>query len=84
MVHPSSTSSPPQEGPGQIDVALDAVRLDEIARLAALAASYWRSIELAADRSDVHLLVLHIKQVLAVTREAAAITKALGSQEVEP
>ena len=36
----------------EIDVALDAVRLDEIARRAALAASYWRSIELAADRGN--------------------------------
>jgi hypothetical protein len=35
----------------RIDDALDFARLDEIGRLAALASSYWRSVE-AADRGD--------------------------------
>jgi hypothetical protein len=66
-----------------ISDALDDVRLDSIARLAALAASYWRSVELAADRGDRHLLVLHCKQIANVTREAFAIVKALEAEEVD-
>ena len=68
----------------EIDVALDAVRLDEIARLAALAASYWRSVELAADRGNTLTVVTHCRQVASVTRDAFAIVKTLGSTEVEP
>ena len=68
----------------EIDVALDAVRLDEIARLAELAASYWHSIALAADRGNRLTVVTHCRQVASVTREAFAIVKMLGSAEVEP
>jgi hypothetical protein len=68
----------------EIDVVLDAVRLDEIARLAELAASYWRSIALAADRGNRLTVVTHCRQVAAVTREAFAIVKTLGSDEFEP
>jgi hypothetical protein len=60
---------------------LACVRLDEIGRLAELAASYWRSITLAADRGDVHLLVLHAKQAATVTREALAIVRTLGEED---
>jgi hypothetical protein len=68
----------------EIDVALDAVRLDEIARLAELAASYWHSIALAADRGNRLTVVTHCRQVASVTREAFAIVKTLGSEEVQP
>jgi hypothetical protein len=64
--------------------ALDCVRLDEIGRRAALASSYWRSAELAADRGDMLTLITHCKQVAIVTREAFAIVKTLGSEEVAP
>jgi hypothetical protein len=57
------------------------VRLDEIARLADLASSYWRSIALAADRGDTLTVVVHCKQVAAVTRQAFAIVKTLGETE---
>ena len=67
----------------QIGDALDDVRLDSIARLSGIAASYWNSIELAADRGEAHLVALHCKQVAEVTRETFAIVKALGSQEAD-
>ena len=63
--------------------ALDVARLDELARQAELAASYWRSVALAADRGDVHTLILHCHQLAAVTREAFALARALGSAEAE-
>jgi hypothetical protein len=61
--------------------ALDPVPFDELARLAELAASYWHSVVLAADRGDAHTLILHCKQLAAVTREAFAIAKTLGETE---
>lgn len=67
--------------PEEIANALDFQRLDELASLAELAASYWRSVALAADRGDVHTLVLHCKQVAGVTREAFALARALGTRE---
>jgi hypothetical protein len=70
--------------PAQIVDALNDIRLDEIRRLAALAASYWHSIELAADRGDVLTIITHCKQVAAVMREAFAVVKTLGSEEVGP
>ena len=63
---------------------LDTVRLDELARLAALAASYWRSIELAADRGDTLTVGVHCKQVARVTREVLTLISTLGSAEVQP
>jgi hypothetical protein len=63
--------------------ALDVARLDELARHADLAASYWHSVALAADRGDVHTLVLHCRQLAAVTKEAFALARALGSAEAE-
>jgi hypothetical protein len=62
--------------------ALDLDRLDEIARLAALAASYWQSTALAADRGDAHTVTVHCRQVAAVTKEAFALAKSLGQAEV--
>ena len=67
----------------EIEVALDAVRLSEIASLAALAASFWRSIELAAGRGSTLTVVTHAGQVAAITRECFAVMKTLGSPEVE-
>jgi hypothetical protein len=60
---------------------LDFCRYDEIARLAELAASYWKSIALAADRGDALTVVTHCRQVVAVTREAFALVKQLGSAQ---
>jgi hypothetical protein len=66
----------------RIEDVLDHVRLDEIARLAELAASYWHSVALAADRGDTLTVVVHCRQVAAVTREAFALVKTLGNAEV--
>ena len=85
---PNSTGAPAeaqQEAPGDavaptIGSALHFIRLDEIARLAALAASYWHSIELAADRGDVLTLRVHIHQVTQVTRETLTAAKTLKSE----
>ena len=68
----------------EIDAGLDAVRLDEIARLAELAASYWHSIALAADRGERLTVVTNCRQVAAVTRNAFAIVRTSDSEEVEP
>jgi hypothetical protein len=70
-----------RETSGQMVDALDFIRCDEIARLADLAASYWRSIMLAADRGETHILVLHAKQVAAVTRSALSIVRTLGEED---
>ena len=67
----------------EIDAGLDAVRVDQIARLAELAASYWHSIALAADRGERLTVVTHCRQVAAATRNAFAIVRTLGSEEVE-
>lgn len=61
--------------------ALDVARLDELARLAELAASYWRSVALAADRGDALTVTVHCKQIAAVTRDAFTVAKSLGSEE---
>jgi hypothetical protein len=61
--------------------ALDFDRFAEIARLAVLAASYWHSIALAADRGDVLTACVHAHQVRAVTVEALALVKSLGEPE---
>jgi hypothetical protein len=63
--------------------ALDVARFDELGRLGELAASYWRSVALAADRGDAATVAVHCKQVAAVTREAFALARALGSREAE-
>jgi hypothetical protein len=62
-----------------IEDAIDYIRLNEIGRLAGLAASYWHSVELAADRGDLLTLAVHTKQVVSVTREALTLVGALGS-----
>ena len=49
--------------------------------LADLAASYWISVREAAARSERLTLETHGRQVAAVTREAFATVKTLGSQE---
>lgn len=63
--------------------ALDYVRLDAIAELAHLAASYWISIREAADRGERPTIDVHCRQVAAVTREAFAIVKSLGSEDAQ-
>jgi hypothetical protein len=63
--------------------ALDVGRFERLAELADLAASYWRSVALAADRREALTVTVHCKQVAAVTREAFALAKTLGSTEVE-
>jgi len=64
--------------------ALDFDRFAEIARLAALAASYWHSIALAAERGDILTTRVHAHQVRNVTVEAFAIVKTLGEPEPSP
>jgi hypothetical protein len=64
--------------PPAVDAALDSARLEELARLAELAASYWRSIALAAERGEVLTATVHCRQVAGVTREAFSIVKAFG------
>jgi hypothetical protein len=64
--------------------ALDFGRFDEIARLAELASSYWRSIALAAGRGDILTVRVHAHQVRSVTVEAFALVKSVGSPEVSP
>ena len=61
--------------------ALDLGRFDEIGRLAELAASYWHSMALAADRGDALTVFVHCRQVAAVSRETFAIVKTLGETE---
>ena len=86
----AEADSPPKnrvaEKPGlpTLAEALDSARCDEIARLAALAASYWHSVELAADRGDTLTVRVHVHQVAAVTREAFSLTGQLGEAEAEP
>lgn len=77
-------SAPADVAPDNIGGALNAIRLDELARLAALAASYWHSIELAADRGDELTVLTHCKQVASVTREALAVARTLNSNESGP
>jgi hypothetical protein len=64
-----------------VDV-LDYVRRDEIAWHAWLAASYWHSIELAADRGDTLTVVTHCRQVAVVTRAAFAIVRRSGRRRL--
>jgi hypothetical protein len=69
-------------GPVQtIVAALDFGRFDEIASMAERAASYWLSIGLAAERNDALTVIVHCRQVAAVTREAFALVKELGQEE---
>jgi hypothetical protein len=63
--------------------AIDVARLDELGRHAELAASLWHSVALAADRGDVHTLILHCHQLATVTKEAFALARVLGSAEAE-
>jgi hypothetical protein len=63
--------------------ALDYGRLIAIAEMADLASSYWNSAALAAERGDRLTLETHCRQLAAVTKEAFATVKALGSAEAE-
>ena len=64
--------------PHTVASALDSGRLEAIADLANLAASYWRSIEEAALRGERLTIEVHCRQVSAVTREAFSVAKTLG------
>ncbi len=74
-----TTRSPSEAltAPPAIDAAVDFVRLEEIARLAELAASYWRSIALAAGRGEAQTVRIHCSQVANVTRSAFSTVKEL-------
>jgi hypothetical protein len=63
--------------------ALDYGRLNTIAELADLAASYWHSVALASTRGERLTIETHCRQIAAVTREAFATVKALGSAQAE-
>jgi hypothetical protein len=69
-----------REGSERIEDALDFVRLDEIAGLADRGSSFWRSIMLAADRGETLTVVIHCRQVEAVTREAFALVRELAPE----
>jgi hypothetical protein len=73
----STTAKSPPEAPDRGDAFL---LLDQIAAAAELAASYWRSVALAADRGDIVTVLTHFSQVAAVTREAFALAKTLDRQ----
>jgi hypothetical protein len=79
----SKTLDEPAAAAG-IEDALDCVRFDEIARLAELASSYWRSIALAADRGETLTVVVHCKQILAITRQACLLVGSLGASGDTP
>ena len=68
----------------RIEDALDFVRFDEIARLADLASSYWRSIALAADRYETLTVATHCKQIIPITREACLLVGTLGASGDTP
>jgi hypothetical protein len=69
-----------ERAPEGADALLDFIRLDEMARLAELAASYWRSIALAADRGDALTVLVHLKQATAVAREALTLAGELQTR----
>jgi hypothetical protein len=78
------TQSIPEKQPASqqnLTAALDNLRFDAVAEYADLAASYWRSAAEAAFRGDRTTLEVHCRQLAAVTREAFATVKALGSRE---
>jgi hypothetical protein len=62
---------------------IDEIDGGHIAELAYRAASYWHSIALAAERGERLTVEVHCRQVAAVTREAFATVKALGSETSE-
>jgi len=66
------------------EAAVDGLRLDEIARLAGLAASYWHSVAFAAARGDAMTVAVHCRQAASVTRAVFAVLKALEAREIGP
>jgi hypothetical protein len=56
-------------------------RFDEIAHLAKLAASYWASIMLAAQRGETLTARVHLHQAIIVTCPAAELIRELGEEE---
>jgi hypothetical protein len=83
MTATTSRSDLRAPSPQTLTAALDYGRFDAIAELAEMAASYWRSVELAAMRGESLTIEVHCRQVAAVTREAFATVKALGSEAAE-
>jgi hypothetical protein len=77
----SRDSTPSEASPASVRAeayGLDFAAYDQIARLADLAASYWKSAALVAERGHVLTVVTHCKQGVAVTRSAFAVAKELG------
>lgn len=66
--------------PGTIGASL---HFEELARLADLAASYWQSIALAADRGEIVTVAVHMRQAVAVTRETVAIVNTLRAPDAD-
>jgi len=83
MTATTSRSELSAPSPQALAGALDYVRFDAIAEFAERAASYWHAIALAADRSERFTIEVHCRQVAAVTREAFATVKSLGSEAAE-
>lgn len=67
--------------PKQVQDALDVVRFEALEEMAALAGSYWISIQLAAERREPAVINVHCRQVAAVTKEAFRVVKTLGLGE---
>jgi hypothetical protein len=65
--------------PPSVASELDSLRLEAVVEFADLAASYWRSAAEAAIRGDRTTLEVHCKQLSAVTREAFATVRELGT-----
>ena len=60
--------------------AIDWLRFSALGEMADLAASCWRSVAEAAFREEAATVQLHCRQIAAVTREAFALAKQIGSQ----
>ena len=82
MATPETARPPRSDAEVDPQIAALDVLFDAIAEFANLAASYWRSIEEAALRGERLTLEVHCRQVSAVTKEAFATVKTLGSVEV--
>jgi hypothetical protein len=64
----------------RIEDAVDFARLDEIARLAALASSCCKSLALAASRGDKLTLAVHCREAAPVIREALTLVQELARE----
>jgi hypothetical protein len=60
--------------------AVNVMRLNNIARLTELVASYWWSVGLAADRAEIITIIANCREAAAATRECFATVKTLGRE----